>query len=299
MKLIDGVEVVSTGEKWVELKNGTFKINGKLYNAGYSAIKVVVESFDDVKTYGEYSKITHYEDSNGASLTVGEYNTQYNTLYSTEDNGDNYEDVYNFQVFLNTWKSIREDYTKTENVNVQIKKLHLDTGNVFISPEFCYGNDNIDLYRYERKQALIQIVKDVMNSFDMVYQNNVSYGGTNNKRLYSGIDENRRGIRYVVAFGTYVFNDSWDVGNYVRTTLEKCKERYESDVKRITDMITIKHNKHFGIENELDTAKLLSLVSEVKNIISQIDSKKKTEQQYYNALTKAKQLYELVNGVYK
>lgn len=296
-KILKGVHIESTEEKWVELKNGTYEVEGNIYDAGYTPLKVIVKNFDNVFHIRNKTEKLHYKNSDGVLLSVADYITKRDELYASEDNGDNYEDVYQYKHFINTWVLVTKNNVIKENVYIQIEKLFLDTGNDFIVPEFVYGGDNINVYRYNRKQAVIHIVKTVMAKLGVVYQDGVSYNGTSNKKIYSGFDT-KRGIRYVVAFGSYVFNDVWDVGNYYRNTLEKCRENYNSDLKRITDIITIKHNKHFNIEQELDTKKLLELITNLKGVINRVDSKKATQKHQMEAQRRIRELYDLVNNVY-
>lgn len=131
------------------------------------------------------------------------------------------------------------------------------------------------------------------------YEKGISYLGTEGKNVWGNSDHSV--IRYVVAFGKYIFNDSWGTELTPRGTLADLTKMYNDDYTAIKNIIMTHYNRTFGKidEKSFDFVKLADNLSSVKDIVYSIDSKVKTQECQNKAINKLDKIIKEVNDKFK
>lgn len=309
---VNAVEIEDKNIKFVLLENGCFKIDGEIINIKnpYGTLgKVAVKNINDIRYVKTTDVISNY--TNGMEdMTVEEYQTKLNQLttnrvydeYKEEYNWNTLEDEFEYRKFKELWKPIRVQVQKiSDPIEVEVVKTVYDTGNEFIKSCFLNGDsEGFNLFTYNRPEALLNIVSDCFKSLDMEFVKNINYGKTEGEKIWSNSEHS--GIRYVVAFGTYIFDKEWDIGSrYPKGTLEDMQKYYDDDKNALEKIIKDKYNKHFGrIDSKnFDFELLLSKLDNALSNCCNIDSKIKTEQYRTKSISKIKECMKMINDNYK
>lgn len=231
--------------------------------------EVYVKNPDDIRKINTYDMLTHYQRGEQV-LSLDDYeilkkDLLKNAKYDDEDGSIYFEDLddeYAWKKFKRDWKEI-EKTTQVISDPIKIEKINVryDSGNEFIKNRFFNGmKKDISLYEYNREGAIWQIIKDTFNSIGFEYQEEVSYKGTEGKRIWSG-----RNPEYVVAFGTYLWGNSNKL--YLQNsvgTLDDMLEKYEDDKARIKSDIMKKYNSLYRDNSNFDFDSLLSSLNRAR-----------------------------------
>jgi len=132
----------------------------------------------------------------------------------------------------------------------------------------------------------------------MVFDGNVSYNKTANERIWGNSDHSC--IRYVVAFGTYVFGDSWGSPKVIKGTLQDVKTRCKQDRQSIRNIITRQYNKHFGNidAGKFDFDALLKKLNTASSYMRGMKVYQKSSHDYYQALNQITNAINQINVAY-
>ena len=134
------------------------------------------------------------------------------------------------------------------------------------------------------------------------YQEGLSYSATNNKKVWG--NSSNGCIRYVTAFGTYVFNDLWNNPRVLKGTLSDMIKKYESDKNAIRKTIIDKYNNHFGCidAGKFDFERLRSIISRAQIYLLDVEPKQKSYNAWKfanNALNEAQEMIKVAYEVKK
>ena len=307
MKMID---IKDIGVKYVLLSSGKYLIGNEVVNVeGYGNKRVQIKEGDEVKAITETSVITKYIKGE-EEMSVDEYNEIKNRLLEKQ-HWDEYdclvwedlESEYEYKKLTTYWQPIYktiQEFSDPLKV-VEIKEINYKTNNEYIQSLFFNGDKNgdITLYVYDRPRARIDIVTKIFKELGFEYESNISYARTEGKKVWS--NSSHSVIRYVTAFGTYVFNDSWGSEFTPRGTLEDMKKMYEEDYNAIKKIIMTHYNRTFGKINkdEFDFIKLIDNLNSLRSSVSQIDSKVKTREYQYRAINRLDKMIEEINRMFK
>lgn len=308
---VDGVDIEDKNIKVVYLSSGKYLIDGEVVNVeGYRDTKVQVVDVSNIRKITENRFVKEYA-CGDERLTVRQYDEQKMYLLSKRKYKDDYdeeweslEDEFAYRKFLQTWTPI---YTVEQEISepllVQFKKTKYDTGCEYIKNAFLNGDDkDVTLFAYDQNTAWLGIVKECFNELEMSYQEGLSYNATNNKKVWG--NSTNGCIRYVTAFGTYVFNDLWKNPRVLKGTLKDMMNKYESDRNSIRKVIIDKYNNHFGCidAGKFDFDRLKSIISRAQSNLSDVEPKQKSYKSWNfakNALNEAQEMIKVAYEVKK
>lgn len=297
--------------KYILLDRGAYLIDGKLITVDdYKKTRVKVKNPNDVRIVSKNVVIDYYlNQEDNSKMTISEYDEKIKELYShrtyenewDEDGKWNtLEDEYNYRKFKLTWKQITKTIQSiSDPILVEEVKTTYDTGNKFIKNAYLNGDSDHDLYIYFRSDAWLNIVRECFRELKMEFFDDCGYNATKNRKIWG--NSTHSCIRYVVAFGGYVFDDKFKEPSNLRGTLEDMRATYEKDRNSIRKIIKIKYNKTFGKidENEVNFKQLLEDLYSLRRSIDSIESKKSTLNNKNNANKKVNQIIDYIEGRFK
>lgn len=300
--------------KYVNLSGGTYLIDDEVIKVeGWrNSSKVQVKNIDNIRKISEDKIVVKYIKGE-EEMSVDDYNDLKNKLLKDriwdEDEEcysgwSNLESEYEYKKLTTYWKPIYKIIqTLSEPLKVaEVREVQYDTGNKFIKNIFLNGNidsDDISLYEYDLPNARIHIVKEIFDSLGFQYEHDISYNRTSGRKVWS--NSSHSVIQYVVAFGTYLFNDKWRWSGVPRGTLEDMRKQYQKDYDEIKKIIMTKYNRTYGKidKDEFDFVKLIDDLYSVKSNIKSIDSKVKTVGQQEKAINKINKMIDEINSMFK
>lgn len=155
------------------------------------------------------------------------------------------DDEFTYGKFINSCKAIEKEIeTISDPISVPLENIKYEIDNKFLSYNFFTEKKFPELVTYNRKEAVKDIIINCFNKKLKMSSGDgsVDYHKTKNKKIWSF---NGR-IRYITAFGTYIFNtDRWDrICNKVGTYDDMIKE-YENDKKELETFIIREYKKTF------------------------------------------------------
>lgn len=257
------VNIKDLNRKILYLDRGEYLINGKRYSfSDYYNNKIEIEDLKELKKVNITTIITsYYDELNQEEVSVKDYESAIEKLLSKsykDDEGDicfdDLDDEYNYKKFVKNHKAIYKTIENvSDNMELAEETVIYKTKNKYI--ESCYFNEKESeplLYKYDRGKAYLDIVKNKFNQLGFEFAGDCTYGQTKDKKIWGNSEHS--GIRYVRAFGTYIFND--EVKNYcsIKGTLEDMLKTYEKDKDKIEEIIQkldvdIERNKRRKIEH--------------------------------------------------
>lgn len=310
MDEIKSIEYEDVKTTVVYLRPGDYLINDEPFRVdGYNwqEKKIEVKNLKSVRKIETTRILQEYQDKDGNVLQINDYNKQFEELESKGniDYDDcllfnDLDDEYNYKKFKQKWSPIYKTVqTISEPLKLSKKILKLDTGNPYIKTAFgSIKNSDLEVYQYFQRDARINLLKNKMSELGMEFVEKANYGATEGKKIYS---ISHSGIRYAVAFGTYIFSDG-EEGRYIITdTYDNCKKMYENDKKWMNNKIQKLYNKHFykGNLGNISVDELLKKLNLAKNNFKKVSPYKKTMYEYNTGNKFLKSAIELLEESYK
>lgn len=307
MKMID---IKDIGVKYVLLSSGKYLIGDEVVKVeGYGDKRVQIKEGDEIREITETEIITKYIKGD-EEMSIDEYNEIKNKLLEKQ-HWDKYdcftwedlESEYEYKKLTTYWQPIYktiQEFSDPLKV-VEVREINYKTDNPYIKNLFFNGDKkgDITLYVYDRPRAREEIVAKIFKELGFEYEHGVSYLRTEGRKVWG--NSNHSVIRYVVAFGKFIFNDSWGSEFTPRGTLEDMQEMYEADYNAIKKIIMTHYNKTFGKidKDEFDFIGLVDNLNSLRSNVSQIDSKVKTKEYQYRAISKLDKMIEEINEMFK
>lgn len=314
--MITVYKIEDTGKSLIHLSCGTYEIsfNGEttvVSNPTWNTNKEIeVEGVDQIVELTENSICSHYEDSDGNKISKEEYLTERDkfTVEAKSNEYDEYgwkfEDLdleYEFKKFMRRWSRIsRTVVTRSDPLPFEILSARFETNNQFIVSGLSYCNDDPTIFYFEKLPAALHIVSETFSELGMSFRESLGYEATRGKKVWS--NSTHSGIRYVVAFGTYVFDDSFDFRRNSRSRgpLEKLTKEYEYLRKRIRDRIISNYKFHFKTITETESIKLLqdslSALKTIQNKFVGMDCKVKEQDRYHQIVSYLRESIEKIEN---
>ena len=290
------------GIKILELDRGDYIINGKRYGFNdYSGNKIELQDIKELKKIDKTNVCeSYFNELEQNEITVDHYNDKLKELTvnaSFDDDGiyfDDLDDEYNYKKFVRSCKPKYKTLETTTDLIIPEEVVLYETGNKYIKCNFfLIGEDKPILYRYNRTQARLDIVKNKFDEIGFEFLNNASYESTKNKKIWGNSDHSV--IRYVTAFGTYIFGDGWDNKFSPIDTLENCKEMYNNDIKTIENIITKYYNQNYNILNKEKLSLLPEMIDNLQINMKKVSPYQKSFQTYRNCLKKIEDIQKLIS----
>lgn len=304
------VEIKDIGVKYVLLSSGKYLVGEETMQVdGYYDKKVQIKEGIDVRKITETNVVVKYINGEG-EMSFEDYEKQKGKLltngyYNDDDEWEwhSLESEFEYKKLTTYWKPVYrvvQEFSEPLKL-AEIKEITYDTGNKYIKNIFFNGGstEDITLYVYNRPEARIDIVNKIFKDLGFEYKDNISYLKTENEKIWGNATHSV--IRYVQAFGKYIFNDTWDNKFTPRGTLEDLTKMYNDDYNDIKKIIMTNYNRTFGRvdEKSFDFVKLVEDLNSLKYTVDSIDSKVKTQEQQNKAIKKLNKMIEEINNKFK
>ena len=299
MKIIN---VIDRNIKILELDRGDYLINGiRYYLDKYYDNRVELDKIDEVKKINTTNVIINYYDElNQKELTVEEYTNKINELKQKgcyEENGlcfNNLDDEYNYRKFKQNCKpNYKTIETLSDNLTLPEETIIYETDNRYISScFFTVGSRQPFLYKYDRLDACLEILKNKFDKLGFEFKGNCGYNITANEKIWGNSESN--GIRYAVAFGTYIFNDRYNNINSLIDTLDKCREYYKQDKKNIEEIIMYHYNQKYSKLDKDKLEQLPQMLDELQKKFNTIKPYSKSRNDYIICGKKISDIQKLI-----
>ena len=274
----NAVHIVDLDTNMVKLSNGLYEIDGIKLNIGYGDTPIEVRDLTSIKKITNINKLVCYKNNiDDEKFTTDEYKTLYKKLtinLSEDEDGDDYwpdgkeDEEVAYNRFAKKWSPVYESEKVSTPVELVTEQIKYNTGNKYISGMFFKSQGINTLYSYNRLGAVSSMIRDKFTSLGVVFDNDCSYSGTNHKKVW-GVSTHS-GIRYTVAFNTYIFGDNdGRVEGVYRGTLDDMFKKYDADKKYYETLIQRGYNTHFG-SVELSELNIADIIYKLKRAESDI-----------------------------
>lgn len=306
--ILKAVCVEDIGTTVVVFPQGTYLADGvKLSVSEYNGRQIAVKDVTDIRKITHSRVVSHYVDSKGRSMSKEDFEFSKEVLYSKakwddlreEDVWESLEDEFAYRKFIKHWTPVVLDIENVSDpLHVDTTYIRQDTGNPFIVAGFTTGRTDVPLYSYSRTQAVAALMEKKFTSLGMEYKEGASYSQTEDKKIWG--NSHHSGLRYVVAFGTYIFNDltvKKTIGEF-KGSLEYLQGLYKEDKQWIEDFIQEKYNLHFrqDVASGVLLSELTSKLQAVRSSVYCLDVKAKSNSSHRQALKKVDEILELVRN---
>lgn len=299
------INIKDLNRKILYLDKGEYLINGNRYSFSDSYNnKIEVEDIKELRKINTTTVTTgYYDELNQKEISVKEHENIKEKLLSKsykDDEGniyfDDLDDEYKYKKFVKNHKAIYKTIeTISDNIELAEETVVYKTENEYI--ESCYFNEKESeplLYKYNREKAYLDIVKNKFNQLGFEFAGDCDYSQTKDKKIWG--NSNHSGIRYVRAFGTYIFNDGFKLYTpIIRGTLEDMLAKYKEDKDLIEKVIMRKYNENFAILNKDKLKQLPVLVNELQYRLNKINPKKDSYTDYRFCNEKITQIQKLIS----
>jgi len=279
----------------VELNSGIYLIDGETVEIkGYSTQKVQVKDVNNIIPLLKTSIISYYLRNGNEEVNVVDFIEEKLKLLSKrtnigfdEDNGhseykwNSLDDEFAYRKFEQIHQPIRKEViTKGDPLPVEIVESQIETGNEFIKSDYINGGKDPLLFTYNRMGATLKIVSDKFKELGMEFKDKLDVAQTKNQKIWGNSTHSH--IRYVTAFGTYIFNDSWDIKFNPRGSVSDLINKYNSDKQTLESIIQQKYNEHFGRFNDknFQASECLSKLKLTQSYLNKLDYNKKGHSDY-------------------
>lgn len=271
----------------MKLPGGTYKVDGEIVTAPYGGLEIQCES-DVIVKVSQNNITSHYENGEGEKMSVEEHDKTLAELKSKgEDDGDygytfeNPDDNYAYYTFVKSWvRCLRDVIGYSDPLPIEKKPLTCDTGNEFITPIISFSV-NGGVYQYNRSGACMKAAQDTFKELGMTFGGKLDYGETKKDKVWGNSDHSH--MRYITAFGTYLFSEKYSTGTADKGDLARMTARYNADTKFIRTRIRSMYAAHFNGAS-IDIKEYRNKLSAIKSMVSKIDPKKKSWGDYSSAI---------------
>lgn len=297
--------------KFVLLDKGTYLIDGNIVNVdSYNKSRIKVIDENNIRKVHNNSFIEYYLNiENDSKLSVIEYNNKrkellehkiYEDEYDEDGTWDSLENEFEYRKFEMIYKPIRKNIqTFSDPIKVEVVNTKYDSGNKFINNAYLNGDGKYDLFVYNQHDAWLNIVDECFKELGMEFNGDCHYVMTKNEKIWGNSTHNC--IRYVTAFGSYIFSDEFKNPHTLKGTLDDMTSKYNYDKNKIRKIIKTKYNMHFGEvdEDKVNFKELINDLYLLRGNINSIESKKSTWSEQNRANKKVNEIINYLESRFK
>jgi len=293
----------------VELVRGSYLIDGVVKDVDTRS-NVQVKDINNIILLLRTSVISHYINGVGEVISIEKYINDIHELlshktYSDEDDEygiwDSLEDEFEYKKYIQLNRSIcKEVVVEADPFKIEIVESQIESGNKFIISDYINGGADPILWIYDKYSAYIEIAKNKFNDLDMEFRQKAEYKETANAKIWG--NSTFSCIRYVTAFGTYPFNQSFEISpNKKRGTLSSLLAEYDNDKYKIEKIIQDRYNETFGIfdEKNINVKGCLEQLRNASRNLGELDYNKKGKDTYRLLCKNVNTSIELLQSAFK
>ena len=256
-------------------------------------VDITADSCDEIRKLDQTRVASHYENAAGDIKSVTMYDCEIQQLrakHTGEDwhdimEWDTPEDAANFARYVKEWNVVyRTVVVKSGPLPFEVKTTTLEKPHDFVSSSYCLGESDPLLFVYDRPAHLLHLVRDTMRELGLAFRDGCSYGETKNQKIWG--NSTHSCIRYVTAFGAYVFDDSWDVRSKPRGTKDDMLAFAKRDETEIRRILRAQYAQHFGDEAPR-SANILSALRTIQNCAAGVKTNAQSTREQLSHLRRA------------
>jgi len=238
----------------ISLPRGSYQISSGedveiVSNEGFNYKIVNCKTLPEIKQMLKCKTITHYVSSDDEK-SVAEFNKELDK-WDTRDDDNKFatlEDEFKYKLLRRDWTPIHKICeTLSDPLTLEVKDTVLYSGNPYITSGTTIGQEPL-LFTYNRYGAWVNITTETFSKLGMVRsESDLNYAETRNKKIWGGTSP-KNGLRFVVAFGGYVFTNHPKFslkGCPINGTLKEMEARYAEDAAEIEHIIQSAFAEHF------------------------------------------------------
>lgn len=267
--MLKGFELSDKNIKYVKLPKGEYQINGVNFkNDSWKEVDYQVNSFDDIRSVIHHQVLDRVVVGD-VVYTGEEFKTLEYELEKFQDENGEWENIDKEYEYKKLQKLAQRNYSTITSVSspllVSVKTGVIDTGSKYIKCKF--ENEDISgLFIYSQSSCWLDTVQNIFTKLGWTFKGNVSYGKTKNEKIWGNSTHSY--IRYVTAFGGYIFGEKWGNPFNKVGTLDDCKKWEKEDVDKISEIIYTHYNLEYG---DVDLNKYTKEIYEnVNSILNQV-----------------------------
>ena len=299
-KIISVLKIEEFDGWTVQLDSGNYMIDGVVHMVKLGD-KIQVSDIHDIRTVTRKNIVMSYR--NGPEeMTKEEFVSEKYRLLSKQnaDGGwDSLEDEFAYRKFQEVWTPVEANCMSVGDpllVTKEVKTMKLDTGSEFITSQYLESDTGKpDIYVYARAAALAHYTRQRFDQLGMTFEGGAGYEYTKNRKVWT--NSTHSNIRYVAAFGKYLFNDSVKQ-SVCQGTLEIMKAKEKADREYIEQTIQTAYNERFGRidEENFPFEQLKEELYELERSLNNVEPKVKTISSYRNAKSKLRDAITLIKN---
>lgn len=288
------------------ISKGVYLVDGVVLDVDSYNTKIEVKDIKNVRPITRKTVVDYYV-SGENKLSVDEYLDKSQKLLLNrklidEDEyvWDSLDSEFEYRRFISKWNEVTKDIENIgEPFSIEIVESCIDSGNEFIKSEYINGGKDPLLFIYDRKSAVLNIVRKKFKELGMEFVSGCSYSDTANKKIWTNSTHST--IRYVAAFNKYIFNDAWDIKTNPRGDMNNLLAKYKSDKEYIESLIETKYKNHFGYidSGKFNFIALLDMLRHSKNMLEKADVKQKSISIYRSGIKKLSDSIDFIETSYE
>jgi hypothetical protein len=214
-------------------------------DATYQNVIIPFSDKDNIQYRNTFQQVDHYVDKFGNKISIGDYGSTRNELYSQFD-GDYWrtlDDEYAHKKFMETYTAEYVTCVTITDVVANIIECQYDTGSKYITPVWSLisvpQKDRIYVLNFDRfcYDTFIDLIKDTGLNWD------------NTDRLY---------LRFCKIEGKYAFDDNWESKKPIHGGLEYLNTIMEETKKELVKIVSLEKAKKFGSDGAPDWVHVLN-----------------------------------------
>ena len=277
-----------------KLPPGIYLIDEKVHTVRYNDGEIQAAS-NKIIPISSTSIPTHYENAEGNELSIDQYESKLADVISRGIDDNNYdytfesdEDALLYIKLKRRWfMCSREVVQYGDTIPIESKPVVTDTGSDFVKPILSLKEHKLGLYRYDRAANTMNAMTSTFSNLEMQYVKKIDHAGTKSKKVWGR--SNHSHLKYVTAFGGYVFNKEYSGGKI--GTLENMLALCKLDHEEIRRIIRSKYAAHFN-GADLLLEDLMRSLRLLLSMAGDVESMKKTHREHARLKQSIRKLIE-------
>jgi hypothetical protein len=287
---------------------GAWRINKKLEVAACESCEINIHPVC-VESVSSSQVVDYYVDKDNIILSADEYARKINLLEKDAIYDSDYlynkrfptlEQEFEYRLFRDKWKEIKK-LVKTYSEIPFVVKNEVISEYPEIVPLAQYGENFTDTscsLKFSPKSALNIAIEEINKDFPNMFVIHSEYGKPPEGWKYGISECSHSGIHYYKINGEYAFTDNkkYETQLTFNGSYEECvseRRKYIDGVKKILESFAFK--KECKRLKEYERVEVLQSINDTIKLLDQVDPTKKTQDYFYKAKTKMRNLVEYIN----
>lgn len=270
----------------MKLPQGTFLVDGEVVTVGYGGLEIQCVS-NEIIPISQTRIKTHYENAEGVKMTPERYEAELDEVRERGKYDDDFgwdfdadEDLIIHRRLMREWSACYRDAIQYgDPIPIESKPITMDTGSEYIKPVLGFKENRNGVYIYNKAGFCMDKMRSLFTDLGMTFGGNLNHESTSGKKVWGNSDHSH--MRYVTAFGTYIFSEKYSGSSYGE--LNSLKAEMKHNGEEIERIIRSKYALHFNGAS-IDSEKVLSEMKTLVRVMYEIEPKQKSSLKMSNAI---------------